>query len=294
MLLLLLLSCVLFLLFHDVFTLSSPPLSNVVVVVVGFDERTPLLGGGALSLDCIFFCCCCCFVVGIPSWGESHCCSVFHNLGSELVECRPSAEPGDLGCVHRVVEWDLKRRGTRRGLHVQDDLLARGELVEVEEADAVVSGDLVVVGGVGERQCQQSLLLQVRLVDAGKAARDDRPGAQVARLEGRLLAAAPLPIVRVANDHPAQPRSLVRSRRRRNGSPLPGQLVLHQVRLAIRVVDGGQQEVVRDVVEVPTELEPRPCLGDVIRRACGGGGNAEGGEGERSERDVVEGNRRRD
>ena len=49
------------------------------------------------------------------------------------------------------------------------------EVGEAEHADAVVLADLVVGGRVGERQRQQALLLQVRLVDAGEAAGEDRP-----------------------------------------------------------------------------------------------------------------------
>lgn len=46
--------------------------------------------------------------------------------------------------------------------------LARREAIESEQRDLVVGLNLVVVGGVGERQRQHALLLQVGLVDPGE------------------------------------------------------------------------------------------------------------------------------
>ena len=60
--------------------------------------------------------------------------------------------------------------------------LAGGEVLEADDGDAVVAADAVVVGRVGEGEGEDSLLLQVRLMDAGEAAHHHGLAAQVPRL----------------------------------------------------------------------------------------------------------------
>ena len=69
--------------------------------------------------------------------------------------------------------------------------------------------DVVVVCRVLERQRQQSLLLQVRLMDARKAPGNHCHTSQKARREGGVLAAAALAIVMVADDDPLDPVGFV-------------------------------------------------------------------------------------
>ena len=81
-------------------------------------------------------------------------------------------EPLDLLLAHRVLELDL----FLATLRVVDDRLHRlagRQVLQARHADRVALQDPIVVVGVGECQRQQALLLQVRLVDAGEAARDD-------------------------------------------------------------------------------------------------------------------------
>ena len=85
-----------------------------------------------------------------------------------------------------------------RAVRVRDaalDRLAGRQLREADEADAIVLADLVVVGRVAERQRQQALLLQVGLVDAREAARDDGRAAEQARRQRGVLAADAFAVV---------------------------------------------------------------------------------------------------
>ena len=73
---------------------------------------------------------------------------------------------------------------------------------QAEHRDAVVLADLVVGGRVGERERQQALLLEVRLVDAGERAGEDHPAVAEAGLHGGVLARRALAVVLVADGAP--------------------------------------------------------------------------------------------
>src|SRR5207245_158556 len=90
---------------------------------------------------------------------------------------------------------------------------------QTEEAHPVVFADAIVVGRVLERQGQQSLLLQVRLVDPREAARDDGRAIQETRREGGVLTATAFPVVRVADDDPLDALGLVVASDRGEGLP---------------------------------------------------------------------------
>ena len=53
----------------------------------------------------------------------------------------------------------------------------------------------------------------------------------------------------------------------RHCAVLAGQVVLDGVGLAVRVIDGTDQQVVADVVEMTTVLQPRSCSTDVVSGA---------------------------
>ena len=63
-----------------------------------------------------------------------------------------------------------------------------GEVDEAVDGDAIPLTDRVVVGGVGEREGEHALLLEVGLVDAGERAGDHGAGAPEAGLHGGVLA----------------------------------------------------------------------------------------------------------
>src|SRR5262249_32463024 len=109
----------------------------------------------------------------------------------EEVQRRPALEPLDLRRAVRVVQRERLRRAVRMA-HDARDRLAGSEIREPRQADAVVLADLVVVRGVGERERQQALLLQVALVDAREGPGDHGRSAQKARRQGRMLAATAL------------------------------------------------------------------------------------------------------
>jgi hypothetical protein len=71
----------------------------------------------------------------------------------------------------------------RRSVAVPGDAFDRpalGELRESHEVEEIAIPDLIVVGAVTEGQRKDPLLLQVRLVDAREAPRDDRRTAEQA------------------------------------------------------------------------------------------------------------------
>ena len=104
-------------------------------------------------------------------------------------------------------------------------------------------------------------------MDAREALDNDGAPSEMPRLQCRMLAAAALAVVLVANDNPALPLGLVLARHIGNTLVLLCQHVEHAVGLAVCQVDCADEHVVGDVVEVSAVLEPRPCGADVVRRA---------------------------
>mmetsp|Transcript_36260 Transcript_36260/g.102163 ORF Transcript_36260/g.102163 Transcript_36260/m.102163 type:complete len:601 (-) Transcript_36260:497-2299(-) len=140
-----------------------------------------------------------------------------------------------------------------------------GELLQAHDAELVVRRHQLVVRGVGEHQRQHPLLLQVGLVDAGERLDDHGRAAEVPGLQRRVLPAAPLAVVLVPDHDPADARRLVVPGSLRDGLVIARELVLHAVGLVVLVVDGSDQHVVGDVVEVAAVLQPRARHADVVR-----------------------------
>lgn len=156
--------------------------------------------------------------------------------------------------------------GAVGGVNTEGHGLADGKL-SAEKVNLVVGGDLVVVLGVGEGEREHTLLLQVGLVDTGEGAGDDGETAEVAGLESGVLTGRALTVVPVANDDPPDALGLVVTGSGGNGIPLTGGEVLDLVRLAVGRVDGTDQHVVGDVVQVATVLEPGASGTDVVGAA---------------------------
>src|SRR5215831_11102060 len=84
------------------------------------------------------------------------------------------------------------------------DGFPRSQILQSDEADTVVLTDAVVVCRVTKRERQQTLLLQVALVDAGEAAHDDGYTTQQSRRQSGVFTAAALTVVVIADDDPLQ------------------------------------------------------------------------------------------
>src|SRR5581483_907702 len=82
------------------------------------------------------------------------------------------------------------------------DGLARRKAPQLEEADPVVRANLVVIRGIGERQCKQALLLEIGLVDTRKTARHDSRSAEVSGTQRSVFPATSLTVVGITHDDP--------------------------------------------------------------------------------------------
>ena len=129
--------------------------------------------------------------------------------------------------------------------------------------------DPLVVVGVGERQREHALLLEVRLVDAGERPHDHRAPVHVARLHRRVLTRRTLAVVLVADRDPRRSRRPC-TRLARSGSGID-RAVAHVDAGAGRVererVVHADEEVAGDVGEVAAVPQPRTRGRDVVGRA---------------------------
>jgi len=104
-------------------------------------------------------------------------------------------------------------------------------------------------------------------VDTSKRLDDDSGSAKVTRLQCCVLAAAALSVVFIPHHDPGEVLGLVVPGGVGDRALSTRQHVLDSVGLAVRNVDGTDEHVVGDVVQVPAVLEPGPGHGDVIRCA---------------------------
>jgi hypothetical protein len=93
---------------------------------------------------------------------------------------------------------------------------------------------------------------------------DDGHASQVPGLKGGVLTGRALAIVPVTNNDPRLAVLLVVTGDIRNGTVLAVECVLNLVGLAVLGVDGTDQHVVRDVVQMSTVLQPGTGHGDVV------------------------------
>jgi len=188
------------------------------------------------------------------------------SLGSHLVQGGTELEPLDLVLVEGVVELDVNGRAIRLlDVEVQGDSLLEGG--QALDGDLVKGSNLVVIGRVSEGQGQKTLLLAVGLVDTGKGLGDNSGTSEVTNLQGSVLAGRSLTVVLVTDNNPRNVLGLVVTGNTGNGVVLTSQLVLDRVDGEVLRVEGTDQHVVGDVVQVTTELEPGTSHGDVISRA---------------------------
>ncbi len=157
-----------------------------------------------------------------------------------------------------------------RAVRVADDAghgPAGRQVGEADETDAVVLLDALVVVGVLERERQQSLFLQIGLVDARKAAGDHRGAAEKPRRQCGMLAAAAFAIVEIADCDPADAaRLIVTGDPRKRLVALARQHVLALAGLAGEGVGRAHEHVVAELVEVAAIAQPRAGRRDVVGR----------------------------
>ena len=186
------------------------------------------------------------------------------------VEGRAVVEPLDLTGVEGVGEGNVVGGGAVGGVDTKSHGFTNGEL-SAEKVDLVAGLDLLVVVGVGEGQGKHTLLLEVGLVDTSEGAGDDGKTTEVTGLESGVLTGRALTVVPVTDDDPADALLLVVTGSGGHGVVLAGGEVVDLVGLTVLGVDGTDQHVVGDVVEVTAVLEPGTGHGDVV-----GGGLAVG------------------
>ena len=92
-------------------------------------------------------------------------------------------------------------------------------------------------------------------MDAREGLDDDGASAEVAGLEGGVLARGTLAVVVVADDDPPHAGGLVGAGGGGHGAPLARRLVLDVVHLAVLGIHRRQEHVVGDVDQVATESE---------------------------------------
>jgi hypothetical protein len=178
--------------------------------------------------------------------------------------------------ISKICQSQMVKREGWNTTHVNLSVLVSGnqcqvfafsEFLETLNVDVIVTLELVIVGGINESEGEHALLLQVGLVDTGKAADDDGQTTEVSGLKSSMFTAGTLTIVRVTNDDPLDATVPIVSSGSRDGSPFASLEVKNLVGLVVHFVNGTDQAVLGDVLEMSTVLEPWATSRDVIRCA---------------------------
>src|SRR6266849_4788608 len=159
-------------------------------------------------------------------------------------------------------------QGVQGGARLEPPDLLVGEGVPALDGHGLAAGlvdddvgllEEVVVGGLGEREGEDPLLLEVGLVDAREAPDDHYLAAEIARRHGGVLPARSLAVVLVADHEPALALGLeLAGHLVEVLACLSGERVDALARLAREGIDGAQEHVVADLVQVAADEEPGP------------------------------------
>jgi len=187
----------------------------------------------------------------------------FLHLALHVVKSGTILEPVDLEVVEGMVKGEGVG-GTVVVSHSAGNLAEGSELGDAGESDLVIGADLVVVSGVSEGKWEHTLLLEVSLVDSSEGLDDDGSSSKMSGLKSGVFSGRTFTIVVVTDNNPWDSSGLVLSGDVWNASSFASSPVADVVHLVVLRVKTGDQEVVGDVVEVTSELEPWASGGDVI------------------------------
>lgn len=154
--------------------------------------------------------------------------------------------------------------GTVLGGNLNGDVLAGGKVLKTKNGDLIGGLDLVVVSTVDEVKGQETLLLQVSLVNSGKRLGDDGETTEESGLKSSVLSRRTLTEVITSDNNPSDTVVSVSNGSLGNSSPLASDLVSDVVGLLVLSVDGSNHVVVGDVLEMASVLKPGTGLRDMV------------------------------
>lgn len=111
----------------------------------------------------------------------------FRHLLPNQIQRTPFPEPCDLIFAQSVSCGDLYYPAILLG-DLQHDVSVGCKVPQADRLNKVSASNQLVVGLVRKGEWEDSLFLEVGLVDTRKGSRDNERAAQIANLEGRMLA----------------------------------------------------------------------------------------------------------
>lgn len=193
---------------------------------------------------------------------------------TDQVKCGSSLEPFNLALVERVRKRNILNDktsisspryaisttdvlGTIDVLSDEGQVLAGSKRLETENVHLVVGLNLVIVLGIGERQGEHTLLLQVGLMDTSKGADNDRKTTEVTRFEGSVFTRGTFTIVVVTNGNPLDAVVAVVGSSLGDTVVSTSHKVLDLVGLTVLSVNGTDQAVLYDKVRMKFRQDRR-------------------------------------
>ena len=132
---------------------------------------------------------------------------------------------------------------TVRVLGNQGEVDTRGELLKTFDVNMVIWSNLIVVGRINKSQSKHALLLEVGLMNTGKAADDDGQTTKEAGLQSRMFTGRALAVVVVTDDDPLDATVAVVGSGRWNSSPFARLKISDLVSFTVSRINSTDQAV---------------------------------------------------
>ena len=125
----------------------------------------------------------------------------------------------------------------------QGEVYSRSELLKAFDVNSVLWSELIVVRRVDEGQSKHALLLEVSLMNTGKAADDDGQTTEEAGLQSGMFTRGAFAVVVITDDNPLDATVTVVGSGRWDSSPLACLEVLDLISFTVGRIDGTDQAV---------------------------------------------------
>src|SRR6185312_4524252 len=188
---------------------------------------------------------------------------LFRELAADHIQRSACLEPAYLLFIIGMVDAQLVLAAILV-MQYHGQGFAWGKRCQAIDIDDVILLHLVIVFFIRKGQRQHALFFQIGLMDAGKAADDYRAHAEMTGLHSCMLAAAAFAIILIADDHRSDMGSLIVPRGGRDRAISTRELILDVIGVIVEKIDGTDQHVVGDIVEMTAEFQPRTRHGDMI------------------------------
>src|SRR5690606_13043924 len=133
-----------------------------------------------------------------------------------------------------------------------------------DDIDNIIFLHFIVVFFVIESKCEHTLFLQVGFMDTSEALYDDCAYTQMSGFHSGMFSGATFAVDFITDYYAAETGSFINALNFWNLIIFSGQLVFYLIAFHIESIDGANQHIVRDIIEVTSVFQPWTSHGDMV------------------------------